>query len=86
MSKRKAITRAELADDETATVLADALAGRRVARQIASALRRVNGGSTTRRGQAGRGVARLVEMDQLDGQLSRPRRRFQSSATSEPAT
>jgi hypothetical protein len=47
MTERKAITRAELADDETATVLADALAGRRLsrraARQLAAALRRVTG-------------------------------------------
>jgi hypothetical protein len=43
MTQRKAITRAELADDETATVLADALAGRRLnrraARQLAATLR-----------------------------------------------
>ena len=47
MTQRKAITRAELADDETATVLADALAGcrlnRRAARQIAATLGRVTG-------------------------------------------
>jgi hypothetical protein len=42
MTERKAITRSELADDETATVLAEALAGRclsrRAARQLAATL------------------------------------------------
>jgi hypothetical protein len=47
MNVRKAITRVELTDDETATVLAEALAGRRLscraARQLAATLRRVTG-------------------------------------------
>ena len=45
MTERKAINRAELAEDDTATVLAEALAGhrlsRRAARQLATSLRRV---------------------------------------------
>jgi hypothetical protein len=47
MTGRKAISRAELTDDETATVLAEARAGRRLsrraARQLATSLRRVTG-------------------------------------------
>ena len=47
MTERKAITRAELTDDEIATVLAEAFAGRRLsrraARQLANSLRRVTG-------------------------------------------
>lgn len=35
MTERKAITRSELADDETATVLAKALAGRCLSRRAA---------------------------------------------------
>jgi hypothetical protein len=44
---RKAVIRAEFADDETAAVLAQALAGRRLSRrsahQLAATLRRVTG-------------------------------------------
>lgn len=47
MTGRKAITRVELTDDETATVLAEALAdhhlSRHAARQLAATLRRVTG-------------------------------------------
>jgi hypothetical protein len=36
MTERKAVTRAELADDEVATVLAEALAGRHLSRRAAN--------------------------------------------------
>jgi hypothetical protein len=80
MTGRKAITRAERADDETATVLADALAGRRLsrraARQLATSLRRVTGALPPGTGNlAGLSRRMAAAADLLDAQAAAPPRR-----------
>jgi hypothetical protein len=81
MTERKAITRVELADDETATVLAEALAGRhlsrRTARQLAFTLRQVTEVLPPGTGNLS-GLSRDLRAaaDVLDGQTATaPRRR-----------
>jgi ABC-type transporter Mla subunit MlaD len=80
MTGGKAITRAELTDDETATLLAEALAGhrlsRRAARQLATSLRRVTGALPAGRGNLA-GLSRHLAgaADVLDAQASAPPRR-----------
>lgn len=79
MTERKAITRSELADDETATVLTEALAGRRLsrgaARQLATSLRRVTGALPAGTGNLAGLSRRLASAaDVLDAQAAAPTR------------
>ena len=79
MTERKATTRAELTDDETATVLAEALAGRRLSRrasrQLAATLRRVTGALPPGTGNLA-GLSRRIAAaaDLLDAQAAAPPR------------
>ena len=80
MTERKATTRAELTDDETATVLAEALAGRRLSRRVlcelAATLRRVTGalppGTGNLAGLSRRRIAAAADL--LDAQAAAPPR------------
>jgi hypothetical protein len=76
-SDRKAVTRAEATEEETATVLAEALAGRRLsrraARQLAATLRRVTGALPPGKGNlAGLSRRLRVAADVLDAQAAGP--------------
>jgi len=79
-SDRKAVTRAEATDAETATVLAEALAGRRLsrraARQLAATLRRVTGALPPGTGNLA-GLSRRLNAaaNILDAQAAAPPRR-----------
>ena len=79
MTERKAINRAELAEDNTATVLAEALAGhrlsRRAARQLATSLRRVTEALPPGTGNlAGLSRRLAAAADVLDAQAAAPPR------------
>jgi len=80
MTEQKATTRAALTDDETATVLAEALAGRRLsrraARQLATSLQRVTGALPPGTGNLAGLTRRLTTAAELlDAQAAAPPRR-----------
>jgi hypothetical protein len=80
LTERRAMNRAELTDDETATVLAEALAGRRLsrraARQLAASIRRVTGALPPGTGNLAGLLRRLnAAANVLDAQAAAPPRR-----------